>query len=698
MLKKSLSIFMVVIMLLTMSITSQVFASSNKGNALNPYESSLGTTGATITSSSFNGNAEGFAGKLAQDTVKKITLTEESGTLPIGSAGVNGGYPRYAYRSGFDFTSNPEATFQFNIYADGDTIAGFTFHYYDLIRWTPDGKLYGITTAASWATTEAVIGKLERGRWHTIAVTFDSETLEQDIYADGEFLATITRCSFAASNNTMRIGTYAGSNKGVVAIDDVYTYPGAYDPTNEIVTLAGGDERMTINSDSKTIICQEDAFADAASFNKAVEIAFDANYAVLYDFDLTVPATDFAYGVVAINSKNGIGYDYYKVYDGTVIEENFDDGAIDTSKLVIQNCEGDYTAEYIGGLGTKSADDKALVLYPADKDVKADNYNEPSLNLKDQNGFNDEIITIEADVYKNDLATTSYIYTKYWNLDKATPGQSWLNLVTFSNYGQIHIAGKDKMPYKANRWYKIAATYTREKSGFDIYVNGQFVDFVAITNNHTAVANYFQVVSRYDLSEKQIPDRQLNSKIAIDNYRVYLAPYIADGDNATITVSGDLKLSKNNIIAKDYTNYTKAQIMNMVTAPVSYEIYTDNTYTTALADDDKITADSVLVSKSSDGEAVEYYIFSEGSIGYLNFEQADGKITVSVSSTVADSTGYIFALAEYDGNELLNVSLSKELKFMQNNEHTLNYSQDKTYKAFVWAKNQAPVRFATFSE
>ncbi|MBQ4528545.1 MAG: hypothetical protein II998_10795 [Clostridia bacterium] len=338
--KKITNVFITALMLITMSISSPVFAggASDRGSELNPYESSLGTTGVTITSSSFNGKAEGFAGKSPQDTVKKITLTQDSGTLPIGSAGINGGYPRYAYRSGFDFTSNPEATFQFNVYADGDTIAGFTFHYYDLIRWTPDGKLYGITTAASWATTEAEIGKLERGRWHTIAMTFNSETLEQKIYADGEFLATITRCNFSASNNSMRIGTYAGSSTGVVAIDDVYSYPGAYDPTIDSVTVMDDEN---VKFEDGTITYDEEMFVDVESFKEYLTTICSCDEIIICDknympADCILPSE----GYCLIVPESGVGfvtYDFQALFFLSDVTAVWDGEQIKVSALATNN-------------------------------------------------------------------------------------------------------------------------------------------------------------------------------------------------------------------------------------------------------------------------------------------------------------------------------------------------------------------------
>ncbi len=710
MLKKAVSIFMVVVMLLSMSITSVVFADGvSKGSQWGISQSEDG-----YTTFSYLESENGFAGKLTADAVPgKIVIP--AGASSVADTEVGGSYPNYVATFGeLGFGNTNTNTFQANVYADGNTIVGFTWHYSDFLKWDADGKIYAIDDTG---TTQ--IGTLERGRWHTVAVTIDSSEQTGEgtdlaynthrLYIDGVLKHNMTRAFKPAKHKTLKIGAYAGSGSGVIAVDDVYVYAGEYDATNEVVALVNNDERLTIDSAAKTIVCDEDAFADAASFNEAVKAAFDANYALLYDSALSTPATEFAYGVVAINSKNGIGYDYYTVVDKLPepvvdvkmqIEEKFDDETID-AQLVFDNISNDFKYEYQGNLGGKSADDKALVISAIDANLAsaAGAGKEPKIKLAG-NGYDDDIVTVEADIYKNDIATESRVYMRYYDPNKPNGGGlRYLQIVKFQQNGQININNEDIVEYTPNRWYKVAATLDRAKHGFDVYINGKLAGFAAIPaeNGCTTVANEFYVAGVYnglneDTNATTISTIQLDSITAVDNFRVYLSAYVPADDNAAITVGSGLSLSADTIAAEDYALLTAKQVMDNVTAPVECVIYADDTYTTELTDNDNITANSVLVSKSQSGEVFEYYSFN-GGVGNITFTTDNGKITASVDATAP----YMFIIAEYNGsNELLNIFVSEELDFAQINNVTIDYTAGNTYKAFVWTANHVPVRYVAY--
>ena len=705
MLKKAVSIFVAVVMLLSIGTASAVASDEIAITGAMVRDAGL------VTSDSFI-RVSGLAGKLSSDSSSRLTIDENGGTLPLASSAINGGYPRYEIAHGFGFTSstapNTEATFQFNVYADGDTVVGGSLHTRDVLKWAADGTLYSISYPANvndWTQTHTKIGSLKRGQWHTIALTFNSSTLDQKIYADGVYLTSVTRPNYpfntdgSPKHTTMRVGAFAGSGKGSVALDDVYSYAGQYDASADALSVAVPDSRMKIDTQNKTIICSSDAFADASSFNEAVKTAFDANYAVLYPKSgLTEPCTDFEYGTVAINSKSTRGYAYYTVYDGTFIEEDFNDGAIDSAINTIQHCYGKYGVEYKGSVGAKSADDKALVIHTKDQNVELTVYNQPSVDLANRSGYDGDVVTVEADVYKSNMKVPAYVYMYYTNADGAVKHHA---VATFSTYGQIHINGKDAMLYSANCWYKVAATYNKADSSLSVYVNGQLIDKYTLAA--TKVANRFLIASNYKVTKvddttAHIDSAQLPSETAVDNYRLSFAAYDASADNAKITVSEGLLIAGNKIIAKNYTSLTKAQVSAMITSPAGFEIYSDSTYQTVLSDDDTITADSVLVSKSVGGEVMEYYRFSEGSLGYIEYVQSDSKIKVSIVSTCADSDAYMLVVASYNGNKLVSADVKNSLLFGEATEAELNYDEELSYKAFVWTDNLKPERFAEYTE
>jgi len=731
MLKKAVSIFMVVVMLLSMSITAVVFADgAGKGNQLGLVQ------GDSYGSFSFDEINNGFAGKLTSDNVPaKITMPVGDSSLPVTATG--GSFPQYKITHGFVTSTTPlssDFTFQANVYADGEAVVGIASHWNDFFRWDKDGKLYVFENSSKdydndyESLTQRHVATLERGRWHTIALTIHTNVVNANksndymvhsLYVDGSYVCDVTRAFRKNKHQQMKIGAYAGSGAGVIAIDDVYAYAGAYDATNEVVAPVSAHADLTVDSASKTIACDADAFADAASFNEAVKTAFDANYAILYDAALTTPATAFDYGVVAINSKNGIGYDYYTVADKIPepvvdvkmqIEEKFDDEAID-AQLVFDNIGNDFKYEYQGNLGGKSAADKALVISAIDATLAsaAGAGKEPKIKLKGEDGYADAIVTVEADVYKNDIATESRMYMRYYNPDKnnGQGGLHYLQIVKFQQNGQININNVDVMAYKPNRWYKVAATLDRAKHGFDVYINGKLAGFAAIPeeNKCTTVANAFYVAGVYnglneDTNSTTISTIQLNSITAVDNFRVYLSAYdsvdddasawLGDGEDDDASVfPGALLLNGSIFSHKETRNLTKDMVREEIFAHGSTEIYSDGTYATPLADTAYITADSVLVSTSRSGEVFEYYNFSGGADD-IEFSIENGKITASALITAP----FMFIIAEYnDSNELMNVSVAEDIAMAQTNSLTIDYTQGNLYKAFVWSVDLVPVRY-----
>lgn len=264
--------------------TVSVSAQTNMGNELGSDRSLTSVREQDGVSASFTRNSPGFAGKSTDDTVQKMEITQafsQSNQLMA-----SGGYPRYEITHNFDFSSNTHATFQANIFTQGDVSVGLSFHTRDLLRWDVDGSLYGVTYAGvdDYYPVHTKIATLKRGFWHTIAVTFCSETLEQKIYADGKYLVTIKRPNYPATHKTMRIGAWdcQGDGAGVIAIDDVYSYPGEYDEAENSIVLSD-DELIGFNSDENVITYNEDNFSDVSSLREHLLNASNAKDIVITD-------------------------------------------------------------------------------------------------------------------------------------------------------------------------------------------------------------------------------------------------------------------------------------------------------------------------------------------------------------------------------------------------------------------------------
>ncbi|MBQ7901549.1 MAG: hypothetical protein IJ365_06260, partial [Clostridia bacterium] len=270
----------------------------------------------------------------------------------MGDSCINGGYPRYEINHNFGFSSsteaNTEATFRFSIYADGDVVAGCSLHTRDVLRWDADGSLNSITYPSNiddWTHTYSKIATLERGRWHTIAITFVSGTWEQKIYADGKYLATVKRPNYpfydngSAKHTTMRVGAYAGSGQGFVAIDDVYSIAGAYDAASDTIAVTADD--VIIDNENKIIAYNEKVFADASSLKAHLLEYSNAKEIVICDknFSLSDKALH-GDGLCLMVPSSGIGFYTYTLQAMFYIDDvdiSISDGLVSVKAKVVNN-------------------------------------------------------------------------------------------------------------------------------------------------------------------------------------------------------------------------------------------------------------------------------------------------------------------------------------------------------------------------
>ncbi len=281
-----------------------------------------------IDKDSFNERATNFTGKLRDDAVATITINENSATadvsIPLGDWAVGGNYPRYDITHGFNASGlTSPFTFHANIYADGDAVVGITSHWNDYFRWDKDGKLYAFENTAvnytdEYAINERHIATLERGRWHTFALTISTDQVSSKdardymvhkLYIDGAYVCDITRIFRSTKHLAMKIGAYKGSGYGVIAIDDVYAYEGEYDSSLDSITITG-DEKVSLSDGN--IIYDEEAFADTSSLKSYLRSISTADEITICDKSFSpVEGTLPQEGVCIMVPPSGIGYVVY---------------------------------------------------------------------------------------------------------------------------------------------------------------------------------------------------------------------------------------------------------------------------------------------------------------------------------------------------------------------------------------------------
>ena len=316
---KFLSAILALMMLCPVFSASTSVAAADLGDDLSKkFGSELGI-GAIITGYSVGFPKEnGFGGKSEEELIQTFILNSEI----VADTATKGAFPRFEVHTGTQFKNNDSglSTFQFDIYADGNVAAGFTFEYSDVLVWKPDGELvyiYG-NAADDKNYNSKSVGNFERGKWYTVALTYDHNTSKQKVYINGTLIGDSYRQggnSTLAANTTMKIGAYAGSKKGgKIAIDNVFAYSGEYDPSVALLEYSDVDDLM-VDSTANSIMYNEEVIAetDVQLIKEKILSATGAVKAEFYNADFSASVKDKITENVALTTKGDTIY-YFSVH------------------------------------------------------------------------------------------------------------------------------------------------------------------------------------------------------------------------------------------------------------------------------------------------------------------------------------------------------------------------------------------------
>ena len=131
---KFLSAILALMMLCPVFSASTSVAAADLGDDLSKkFGSDLGlgaiTTGYSVSFPKENG----FGGKSEEEFIQTFILNSEI----VADTATKGAFPRFEVHTGTQFKNNDSglSTFQFDIYADGNVAASFTFEYSDVLEW-----------------------------------------------------------------------------------------------------------------------------------------------------------------------------------------------------------------------------------------------------------------------------------------------------------------------------------------------------------------------------------------------------------------------------------------------------------------------------------------------------------------------------------------------------------------------------------
>lgn len=316
---KFLSAILALMMLCPVFSASTSVAAADLGDDLSKkFGSELGLGAITTGYSVGFPKENGFGGKSEEELIQTFILNSEI----VADTATKGAFPRFEVHTGTQFKNNDSglSTFQFDIYADGNVAAGFTFEYSDVLVWKPDGNLvyvYG-NAADDKNYNSKSVGNFERGKWYTVALTYDHNTSKQKVYINGTLIGDSYRQggnSTLAANTTMKIGAYAGSKKGgKIAIDNVFAYSGGYDPSVALLEYSDVDDLM-VDSAANSIMYNEEVIVetDVQLIKEKILSATGAVKAEFYNADFSASVKDKITENVALTTKGDTIY-YFSVH------------------------------------------------------------------------------------------------------------------------------------------------------------------------------------------------------------------------------------------------------------------------------------------------------------------------------------------------------------------------------------------------
>lgn len=202
------------------------------------------------------------------------------------------------------YYSGGNYTYSLNVYADGDTTAriipvigsGFA----DAFNWAPDGKF----TYVGNNMVAMDGGTAERGKWHRVAITFDTQRGRLHFWVDGKLITTTS--AYLSSLSRLDLGIETGSSNGKVAYDDLRIYEGYYDADEDMVEVTSQNTSAYGGAISYT---DEIPNVDALKADMGID-----NISLYTDNTLAAKTENLSEAKYAmVLSESGVGYNYFNV-------------------------------------------------------------------------------------------------------------------------------------------------------------------------------------------------------------------------------------------------------------------------------------------------------------------------------------------------------------------------------------------------
>lgn len=215
-------------------------------------------------------------------------------------------------RYGYNIDNTTQFTYEFNIYADGNSVPYFTMNGgYAIAAYNVDG------TFSLYNGTELTNLVFERGKWHRVGISYYASR-KFVVYVDDQFVGKATAPSDVTQ---IGFGYRSDSYGGRGAFDDVVKFSGLYadldadtwgshNPANHAITT-NNTSNLTFNTGTKTIYYKD--AADLATLTNEVKTATSAASVAFCDKALASQVTTLDNAKIAVIKSAGDVYHYYKI-------------------------------------------------------------------------------------------------------------------------------------------------------------------------------------------------------------------------------------------------------------------------------------------------------------------------------------------------------------------------------------------------
>ena len=276
--------------------------------------------------------------------------------------------------------------------------------------------------------------------------------------------------------------------------------------------------------------------------------------------------------------------------------------------------------------------------------------------------------TADAGILTDADTTKDTVY----ELSIAVPEQTLTIKVSDGSNNFINISS-----FRKDQWIKMKAVYNYTDKTYKIYINGVYYADKKVSSDP----------SKFRVSVDTPSD--VESTMYLDNIKIYqTAQGVEAFDEATSLLPETYTLENNETVGEVKRKLNISSTDNV-------KVYSDNTYTGVLSDNDSVINGSVIVTRNSN-DVFQYCTLIQATPGLITFtgsakySDSQFKRGTLKASTYTDTDANLY-IAQFDkNNELIGISISETGSGNISTEYTV-LETDGYIKTFLWSPDYMPL-------